>query len=66
MASSRYQTGGSEDAPALVVHVAPERVLNTDQYKTWMGRWDLSGGRSCEETSPFDPWVRFLQVSILD
>ncbi|XP_056871053.1 zinc phosphodiesterase ELAC protein 2 isoform X2 [Takifugu flavidus] len=36
---SRYQTGGSEDAPALVVHVAPERVLNTDQYKTWMERF---------------------------
>ncbi|TNM97165.1 hypothetical protein fugu_015321 [Takifugu bimaculatus] len=36
---SRYQTGGSEDAPALVVHVSPERVLNTDQYKTWMERF---------------------------
>lgn len=38
---SRYQTGGSEDAPVLVVHITPERVLNTDQYKTWMERFDL-------------------------
>lgn len=60
MASSRYQTGGSEDAPALVVHVAPERVLNTDQYKTWMERFDLPEVRICEETPPFDPSVRFL------
>lgn len=40
MASCRYQTGGSEDAPALVVHLAPERVLNTHQYKAWMQRFD--------------------------
>lgn len=60
MVSSRYQTGGSEDAPVLVVHVAPERVLNTDQYKNWMERFDLSEVHICEETSPFDPSVRFL------
>nr|XP_055050937.1 zinc phosphodiesterase ELAC protein 2 [Misgurnus anguillicaudatus] len=38
----RYQTGGSEDAAALVVHMTPESVLNTDQYKSWMERFPSS------------------------
>lgn len=36
---SRYQTGGTEDAAVLVVHMTPESVLNTDQYRHWMERF---------------------------
>uniref|UniRef100_A0A671X356 Zinc phosphodiesterase ELAC protein 2 n=1 Tax=Sparus aurata TaxID=8175 RepID=A0A671X356_SPAAU len=35
----RYQTGGSEDPAVLVVHMTPDSVLNTDEYKTWMERF---------------------------
>lgn len=35
----RYQTGGTEDAAVLVVHMTPESVLNTDQYRSWMERF---------------------------
>uniref|UniRef100_A0A7N6FLR1 Zinc phosphodiesterase ELAC protein 2 n=1 Tax=Anabas testudineus TaxID=64144 RepID=A0A7N6FLR1_ANATE len=35
----RYQTGGAEDPAALVVHMTPESVLETDQYKEWMERF---------------------------
>uniref|UniRef100_A0AAX7VYA0 Zinc phosphodiesterase ELAC protein 2 n=1 Tax=Astatotilapia calliptera TaxID=8154 RepID=A0AAX7VYA0_ASTCA len=35
----RYQTGGTEDPAALVVHMTPESVLKTDQYKKWMERF---------------------------
>lgn len=35
----RYQTGGTEDPAALVVHMTPESVLTTDQYKKWMERF---------------------------
>lgn len=35
----RYQTGGTEDCTALVVHMTPESVLETDQYKKWMERF---------------------------
>lgn len=38
----RYQTGGAEDPAALVVHMTPESVLETDQYKEWMERFDFS------------------------
>ncbi|XP_051987967.1 zinc phosphodiesterase ELAC protein 2 [Xyrauchen texanus] len=38
----RYQTGGSEDSAALVVHMSPESVLNRDQYKSWMERFPSS------------------------
>ncbi|XP_058509271.1 zinc phosphodiesterase ELAC protein 2 isoform X1 [Solea solea] len=33
----RYQTG--EDSAVLVVHMTPESVLKTDQYKGWMDRF---------------------------
>uniref|UniRef100_A0A8C2WIV8 Zinc phosphodiesterase ELAC protein 2 n=1 Tax=Cyclopterus lumpus TaxID=8103 RepID=A0A8C2WIV8_CYCLU len=36
---SRYQTGATEDLAALVVHLTPESVLSTDQYKRWMERF---------------------------
>ncbi|XP_028311836.1 zinc phosphodiesterase ELAC protein 2 isoform X2 [Gouania willdenowi] len=39
---SRYQTGQGEDAAVLVVHMTPESVLNTDQYKQWMERFPPS------------------------
>lgn len=39
---SRYQTGGTEDPAALVVHMTPESVLKTDQYKKWMERFAVS------------------------
>lgn len=32
----RYQMGGTEDSAVLVVHMTPEFVLETDQYKEWM------------------------------
>ncbi|XP_047213914.1 zinc phosphodiesterase ELAC protein 2-like isoform X1 [Girardinichthys multiradiatus] len=35
----RYQTGGAEDSAVLVVHMTPESVLETDQYKEWMERF---------------------------
>lgn len=35
----RYQTGGAEDPAALVVHMTPESVLKTDEYKQWMERF---------------------------
>ncbi|XP_041812720.1 zinc phosphodiesterase ELAC protein 2 [Chelmon rostratus] len=35
----RYQTGGTEDPAVLVVHMTPESVLETDQYKQWMERF---------------------------
>ncbi|XP_056609441.1 zinc phosphodiesterase ELAC protein 2-like [Triplophysa dalaica] len=38
----RYQTGGSEDTAALVVHMTPESVLNSDQYKSWLERFPSS------------------------
>ncbi|XP_061837458.1 zinc phosphodiesterase ELAC protein 2 isoform X3 [Nerophis lumbriciformis] len=36
---SRYQIGGAEDPPALVVHMTPESVLKTDQYQMWIDRF---------------------------
>uniref|UniRef100_A0AAY4C337 Zinc phosphodiesterase ELAC protein 2 n=1 Tax=Denticeps clupeoides TaxID=299321 RepID=A0AAY4C337_9TELE len=36
---SRYQSGGTEDSAALVVHMTPESVLETDEYKGWMERF---------------------------
>ncbi|XP_020496658.2 zinc phosphodiesterase ELAC protein 2 [Labrus bergylta] len=38
----KHQTGGSEDPAALVVHMTPDSVLNSDQYKTWMERFPSS------------------------
>ncbi|XP_034567599.1 zinc phosphodiesterase ELAC protein 2 isoform X2 [Notolabrus celidotus] len=38
----RFQTGGDEDPAALVVHMTPESVLNSDQYKKWMERFPSS------------------------
>lgn len=67
-APSRYQTGGTEDPAALVVHMTPESVLKTDQYKKWMERfavslsvWKLFSILSTERSA-----VVFLQVSIYD
>uniref|UniRef100_A0A3B4FYH7 Zinc phosphodiesterase ELAC protein 2 n=1 Tax=Pundamilia nyererei TaxID=303518 RepID=A0A3B4FYH7_9CICH len=37
--NQQYQTGGTEDPAALVVHMTPESVLKTDQYKKWMERF---------------------------
>ncbi|XP_028268720.1 zinc phosphodiesterase ELAC protein 2 isoform X2 [Parambassis ranga] len=36
---ARYQTGGSDHSAVLVVHITPECVLKTDQYKQWMERF---------------------------
>ncbi|KAG5279848.1 hypothetical protein AALO_G00082220 [Alosa alosa] len=38
----RYQTGGSEDPAMLVVHMTPESVLKSDEYKQWMERFPSS------------------------
>uniref|UniRef100_A0A3B4ZIX9 Zinc phosphodiesterase ELAC protein 2 n=1 Tax=Stegastes partitus TaxID=144197 RepID=A0A3B4ZIX9_9TELE len=35
----RYQKGNTEDSPVLVVHMTPECVLKTDEYKEWMERF---------------------------
>uniref|UniRef100_A0AAQ5XV69 Zinc phosphodiesterase ELAC protein 2 n=1 Tax=Amphiprion ocellaris TaxID=80972 RepID=A0AAQ5XV69_AMPOC len=37
--NQQYQTGKTEDVAALVVHMTPESVLKTDQYKKWMERF---------------------------
>uniref|UniRef100_A0A669C7H6 Zinc phosphodiesterase ELAC protein 2 n=1 Tax=Oreochromis niloticus TaxID=8128 RepID=A0A669C7H6_ORENI len=37
--NQQYQTGGTDDPAALVVHMTPESVLKTDQYKKWMERF---------------------------
>lgn len=66
---SRYQTGGTDDPAALVVHMTPESVLKTDQYKKWMERFAVS---LCLKTfatafcAPSTQWTVFLQVSIYD
>ncbi|XP_067089611.1 zinc phosphodiesterase ELAC protein 2 isoform X1 [Osmerus mordax] len=36
---ARYQTGGSDEQAVLVVHMTPETVLNTDEYRQWMERF---------------------------
>ncbi|MCJ8749427.1 hypothetical protein PDJAM_G00176210 [Pangasius djambal] len=38
----RYQSGGSEDGAALVVHMTPESVLKTPEYQRWMERFSSS------------------------
>uniref|UniRef100_UPI0037E7E955 zinc phosphodiesterase ELAC protein 2 isoform X1 n=3 Tax=Semicossyphus pulcher TaxID=241346 RepID=UPI0037E7E955 len=38
----RHQTGGTEDPAALVVHMAPESVLKSDEYRKWMERFPAS------------------------
>lgn len=50
----RYQTGGSEDSAVLVVHMTPESVLQTDQYKEWMER--------CAPFKPLKPSLRMLDL----
>ncbi|KAJ8251752.1 hypothetical protein GJAV_G00225060 [Gymnothorax javanicus] len=35
----RYQDGSTGDSAALVVHMTPESVLETDGYKNWMERF---------------------------
>ncbi|XP_040046936.2 zinc phosphodiesterase ELAC protein 2 isoform X3 [Gasterosteus aculeatus] len=35
----RHQAAAGEESAALVVHMAPESVLSTDQYKRWMQRF---------------------------
>lgn len=47
--ASRYQTGGTEDAPVLVVHMTPESVLKMDQYQDWMARSAFS---HCSDQTP--------------
>lgn len=36
---ARHQTGGSDAQAVLVVHMTPESVLNSDEYKSWMERF---------------------------
>ena len=35
----RYQAEGSDEQAVLVVHMTPETVLNTDEYRQWMERY---------------------------
>lgn len=65
---SRYQTGGTEDPAALVVHMTPESVLKTDQYKKWMERFAVSVWKRFATAfcPPSTQWSVFLQVSIYD
>lgn len=51
----RYQSGGSEDSAALVVHMTPESVLNTDQYKSWMERFPSSTEHLMMNEQTFTP-----------
>ncbi|XP_046893727.1 zinc phosphodiesterase ELAC protein 2 [Hypomesus transpacificus] len=36
---ARYQARGSDEQAVLVVHMTPETVLNTDEYRQWMERF---------------------------
>uniref|UniRef100_A0A671RSY9 ribonuclease Z n=1 Tax=Sinocyclocheilus anshuiensis TaxID=1608454 RepID=A0A671RSY9_9TELE len=51
----RYQTGGSEDSAALVVHMTPESVLDTDPYKSWMERFPSSTEHLVMNEQTFTP-----------
>ncbi|KAG1929992.1 zinc phosphodiesterase ELAC protein 2 [Pimephales promelas] len=51
----RYQSGGSEDSAALVVHMTPESVLNSDQYKSWMERFPSSTEHLLMNEQTFTP-----------
>uniref|UniRef100_A0A673GQB6 Zinc phosphodiesterase ELAC protein 2 n=1 Tax=Sinocyclocheilus rhinocerous TaxID=307959 RepID=A0A673GQB6_9TELE len=51
----RYQTGGSEDSTALVVHMTPESVLDTDEYKSWMERFPSSTEHLVMNEQTFTP-----------
>uniref|UniRef100_A0A8C1LJF1 Zinc phosphodiesterase ELAC protein 2 n=1 Tax=Cyprinus carpio TaxID=7962 RepID=A0A8C1LJF1_CYPCA len=51
----RHQTGGSEDSAALVVHMTPESVLDTDQYKSWMERFPSSTEHLVMNEQTFTP-----------
>ncbi|XP_026076431.1 zinc phosphodiesterase ELAC protein 2 [Carassius auratus] len=51
----RYQTGGSEESAALVVHMTPESVLDTDQYKSWMERFPSSTEHLVMNEQTFTP-----------
>uniref|UniRef100_A0A8C2IT22 Zinc phosphodiesterase ELAC protein 2 n=1 Tax=Cyprinus carpio TaxID=7962 RepID=A0A8C2IT22_CYPCA len=51
----RYQTGGSEDSAALVVHMTPESVLDTDEYKSWMERFPSSTEHLVMNEQTFTP-----------
>lgn len=42
MITFRYQTGGAEEPPALVVHMTPDSVLKEVGYKEWMERFVFS------------------------
>ncbi|XP_077476086.1 zinc phosphodiesterase ELAC protein 2 [Stigmatopora argus] len=39
---SSFHNGGTEDAPALIVHITPEAVLKSQQYQDWMKRFPAS------------------------
>ncbi|XP_057673792.1 zinc phosphodiesterase ELAC protein 2 isoform X2 [Corythoichthys intestinalis] len=39
---SSFHSGGTEDAPALIVHITPEAVLKSPQYRDWMKRFPAS------------------------
>ncbi|KTF93497.1 hypothetical protein cypCar_00017334, partial [Cyprinus carpio] len=51
----RYQTGGSEDSAALVVHMTPESVLDTEEYKSWMERFPSSTEHLVMNEQTFTP-----------
>uniref|UniRef100_A0A673GQM1 Zinc phosphodiesterase ELAC protein 2 n=1 Tax=Sinocyclocheilus rhinocerous TaxID=307959 RepID=A0A673GQM1_9TELE len=48
-------TGGSEDSTALVVHMTPESVLDTDEYKSWMERFPSSTEHLVMNEQTFTP-----------
>uniref|UniRef100_A0A9J8BK35 Zinc phosphodiesterase ELAC protein 2 n=1 Tax=Cyprinus carpio carpio TaxID=630221 RepID=A0A9J8BK35_CYPCA len=48
-------TGGSEDSAALVVHMTPESVLDTEEYKSWMERFPSSTEHLVMNEQTFTP-----------
>lgn len=51
----RFQSGGSEDSAALVVHMTPEAVLNTQEYRSWMERFPSSTEHLLMNEQTFTP-----------
>ncbi|XP_059417598.1 zinc phosphodiesterase ELAC protein 2-like isoform X2 [Carassius carassius] len=51
----RFQTGGAEDRAALVVHMTPESVLDTEEYKSWMERFPSSTEHLVMNEQTFTP-----------
>ncbi|XP_008327390.1 zinc phosphodiesterase ELAC protein 2 isoform X1 [Cynoglossus semilaevis] len=58
----RYQIHGEEDPAVLVVHMTPESVLNTGQYKAWMERFSSATHLILNEHACTDHNIRSYKI----